>query len=100
MLKPLDVSPEHLNTTGTGLSAALAAASTAITAASSLIVPAPAGADDVSAFVAGAFSGFAGVIGTALSGGLGIAQAGAQAFAPVAANYQSTDAGAHRTEAA
>jgi PE family len=91
MPKPLEVTPEHLCTASAGLTAAQAAASTGITAASATIVPAPAGVDDVSVFAAGAFGRYAGEIGAAIGGGLGKYLAGAQHLVPVAANYQAAD---------
>jgi hypothetical protein len=92
MTKPLEVIPEHLYTTSAGLTAAQLAASTGIAASSATIVPAPAGADDVSITTAASFAGYAAPFLQAVTGGLVKHQAGALVLAPVAAGYQATDA--------
>ena len=91
MIKPLEVSPEHLYTTSAGLTAAQIAASTGIAGSSATLVPAPAGADDVSTTTAAAFAAYAASFLQALSEGLVKHQAGALVLTPVAAGYQATD---------
>jgi hypothetical protein len=93
MTKPLEVTPEHLYMTSAGLTAAQLAASTGIAAATGTIVPAPAGADDVSTTAAASFAAYAATFLQAVNGGLVKHQAGALVLTPVAAGYQATDAG-------
>ncbi|MFC9897786.1 PE domain-containing protein [Nocardia sp. NPDC127579] len=88
---PVNVTPEHLQTTSAGLSAEQFSCGAVITGVAAAMVPLPAALDHPSMRAAAAFSGYAKQIQEIWADGLLKMQDGADALGPAAVGYEAAD---------